>query len=80
MSEAQLAKEDRSRLTNDAPHFLVGRDRQAGWVVIETHGRCGGLFCDAEAALRFAKEASEGHVEAIEFAKGPLDFTLTRAA
>ena len=67
---------DRSRLASDAPHILVGRDRQAGWVVMETHGRCGGLFCDAEAALRYAKEACEGHAEAIEFANGPLDFKI----
>lgn len=75
MREARLVEAGRSP-ASDAPHFLVGRDRQAGWVVVETHGRCGGLFCTADAALRFAREAAEGHAETIEFAAGPLEFTL----
>lgn len=60
----------------EAPHFLIGRDRQAGWVVTEVHGRCGGLFCDEESAWRYAKEESGGHPEAIEFADSPLDLRL----
>ncbi|MGB8276388.1 MAG: hypothetical protein WCF20_00405 [Methylovirgula sp.] len=44
---------------------------------MEIHGRCGGLFCDEAAALRYAKEASGGRPEAIEFANGPLDFDFS---
>lgn len=61
----------------DAPHFLIGRDRHAGWVVTEVHGRCGGLFCDEESARRYAKEESGGHPEAVEFADWPLDLRLS---
>jgi hypothetical protein len=75
MAEAPLADPDRLRRAGEngeALHFLVGRDDRAGWIVTETHGRCGGLFSDEKAALRFAKEASGGRAEMIEFADRPL--------
>jgi len=75
-----LADPDRLRCAGEAPHLLVGRDDRAGWIVIETHGRCGGLFCDERAALRFAKEASGGHADMIEFADRPLKPLFARAA
>ncbi|QXX73442.1 hypothetical protein [Methylovirgula sp. HY1] len=75
-----MVEPDRSRLAEIAPLILVGRDRRAGWVVMEIHGRCGGLFCDEAAALRYAKEVSGGHPEAIEFARGPVDLKISRGA
>ncbi|HKH81603.1 MAG TPA: hypothetical protein VKA03_08355 [Methylovirgula sp.] len=59
-----------------APHFLVGRDRH-GWVVVETHGLCGGLFCDEAAALRYAKRESQGCSAAIEISRRPLDLKIS---
>jgi hypothetical protein len=39
----------------DPLHFVVGQDRRGNWVVTETHGLYGGIFCSRDAALRFAK-------------------------
>jgi len=75
-----LADLDRLRCADELPHLLVGRDCHAGWVVIETHGRCGGLFCDETAALRFAKEASGGHEDMIEFTERPLEPLFSQSA
>jgi hypothetical protein len=36
-------------------HFVVGKDRSGLWVVSETHGLYGGIFCSKDAALRFAR-------------------------
>jgi hypothetical protein len=36
-------------------HFVVGRDHSGLWVVTESHGLYGGIFCSKDAALRFAK-------------------------
>ena len=74
-----MAEPDRLRCADALPHLLVGRDPRAGWVVIETHGRCGGLFCDETAALRFARQASGGHEDMIEFTERPLDPFFSRA-
>lgn len=75
MQVARLDNAPRQRFA-EAPHFLIGRDRRAGWVVTEIHGRCGGLFSDAESAWRYAREESGGHVEAIEFADRPIELAL----
>jgi hypothetical protein len=60
-----------------APHFLVGRDRHAGWVVVETHGICGGLFSDEAAALRYAKRESQGRAAKIEITRRPLELKIS---
>ncbi|HLW91068.1 MAG TPA: hypothetical protein VKS78_07190 [Roseiarcus sp.] len=39
----------------DPLHFVVGQDRSGLWIVSETHGLYGGIFCSKDAALRFAK-------------------------
>jgi hypothetical protein len=39
----------------DPLHFIVGQDRQGHWIVTETHGLYGGIFCNKDAALRFAR-------------------------
>jgi hypothetical protein len=41
--------------SDDPLHFVVGQDRSGHWVVTETHGLYGGIFCSKDAALRFAK-------------------------
>jgi hypothetical protein len=41
--------------SQDPLHFVVGQDRSGHWIVTETHGLYGGIFCSKDAALRFAK-------------------------
>jgi hypothetical protein len=40
--------------------FLLGRDHDGHWIVRETHGLCGGLFANENAATRYAKFESAG--------------------
>jgi hypothetical protein len=54
--------------SQDPLHFVVGQDRSGLWVVSESHGLYGGIFCSKDAALRFAK---------FETADRPGDCALT---
>jgi hypothetical protein len=55
-----MAAETRDAELTDPLHFVVGQDRSGNWIVTETHGLYGGIFCSKDAALRFAKfEAAE---------------------
>ena len=36
----------------EPPSLIVGRDDQNHWVVVEAHGRCGGIFATEAACLR----------------------------
>lgn len=54
--------------SEDPLHFVVGQDRSGHWVVTETHGLYGGIFCSRDAALRFAK---------FETADRPADCAVT---
>ncbi len=56
----------------EAPHFIVGGDAEAHWVVIEAHGLHGGLFRDEAAALRYAREECEAHVGDMEISRAPV--------
>ena len=40
--------------------FLLGRDHDGHWIVRETHGLCGGVFANENAATRYAKFESAG--------------------
>lgn len=54
--EAQEPEEPKEPSAGDEfLHFVVGQDRAGLWVVTETHGLYGGIFCSKDAALRFAK-------------------------
>jgi hypothetical protein len=55
----------------EPPSLLVGRDRQNHWVVVETHGLCGGLFIDEASAMRFALEQTQGRPAAVRKALMP---------
>ena len=56
----------------DGAHFVVGRDPEAGWIVIETHGLCGGLFRDEATALRYAEEECEAYQGELEISRDPI--------
>ncbi len=52
--------------------FLLGRDREGYWIVRETHGLCGGLFADENAATRYAKFESAGRRSTIRLVRDPI--------
>jgi hypothetical protein len=62
----------------DGMHYIVGRDGSDHWVVMETHGLCGGLFADRTTALRFARDESHGRPYDVEIAENRLDFRIKR--
>jgi hypothetical protein len=45
----------------EPPSLIVGRDDENHWVVVEAHGRCGGIF----ATVRCAREESRGRPGAV---------------
>jgi DNA gyrase/topoisomerase IV subunit A len=44
----------------------------ARWVVIETHGLCGGVFRDQAAALRYAEEECQAYQADFEISGEPV--------
>ena len=60
----------------EQPHFIIGRDLEARWIVVETHGLCGGLFRDAAAALRFAEAECEACRGDLEIVDAPIRLTF----
>ena len=49
----------------EPPSLTVGRDDENHWVVVEAHGRCGGIFATEAAAVRYAREESRGRAGAV---------------
>ena len=49
----------------EPPSLIVGRDDENHWVVVEAHGRCGGIFATEAAAVRYAREESRGRPGAV---------------
>jgi hypothetical protein len=64
--------EEQGEAAADGPHFVVGRDQQARWIVIETHGLCGGLFRNRAAALRYAAEECQAYQADFEISRAPI--------
>jgi hypothetical protein len=62
----------------DLLHFVVGQDRSGLWVVSETHGLYGGIFCSKDAALRFAKFETAEKSSACEETSDRLEFVCPR--
>lgn len=69
--------------------FLIGRDSRGRWVVLQQNGKCGGLFVDRAAAVRFAMFENGRRADGILIVSGVLEFdaqgghpadTRTRAA
>jgi len=57
--------------------FLLGRDHDGYWIVRETHGLCGGLFANENAATRFAKFESAGRRSTIRLVPDPLELNCS---
>jgi hypothetical protein len=64
----------------DPLHFVVGQDRSGLWVVTETHGLYGGIFCSKDAALRFAKFESADKAGDWAVTAEPIEFDARRRA
>jgi|HubBroStandDraft_4_1064222.scaffolds.fasta_scaffold588703_1 hypothetical protein len=66
--------------SSDPLHFVVGQDHSGHWVVTETHGLYGGIFCSKEAALRFAKFESAARPGDCALTSERLEFEARRRA
>jgi hypothetical protein len=51
MAQTLLEPPGAGKAPGDPLHFIVGQDRTGNWVVTETHGLYGGIFCDKVTAL-----------------------------
>ncbi|WP_425338926.1 hypothetical protein [Methylocapsa acidiphila] len=71
-----LKENDAAQIDGDPqqepPSFIVGRDGDDHWIVVETHGLCGGIFVDEAAAMRYARAESRGRPDAIRLAPSLL--------
>jgi hypothetical protein len=52
--------------------FVVGQDMEGHWVAMESHGKCGGIFVNREAAVKYAAIETRGKSHALRYAKKPL--------
>jgi hypothetical protein len=59
-------------------HFVIGQNRSGHWVVTETHGLYGGIFCSREAALRFAKFERADRQGDCAVTSSPIEFATRR--
>lgn len=64
--------------SDDHMRFLIGQDHSGNWVVTETHGLCGGLFCSKDAAVRFAKFESADRLGSLAITSDCLEFAARR--
>lgn len=68
---------DRSEPPSSEQHtpspFLIGRDSRGRWVVRQQDGKCGGLFVDRAAAIRFANFESGRRADSIVIVSGVLE-------
>jgi len=64
----------------EPPSLIVGRDDENHWVVVEAHGRCGGIFATEAAAVRYAREESRGRPGAVFSAPQPVALNIWRAS
>jgi hypothetical protein len=69
---------ENAHATGDPLHFVVGRDRTGHWVVTETHGLYGGIFCDRATALRFAKFESADRASELELISETIELNNRR--
>ncbi|MGO9675174.1 MAG: RAG2 PHD domain containing protein [Methylocella sp.] len=79
MSPLRESAREGAASDEEPPSLIVGRDDENHWVVVETHGRCGGIFATEAAAVRFAREESRGRPGAVSSAPQPLALNIERA-
>lgn len=54
--------------------FIVGQDQAGRWVVLEEHGRGGGMFASRDAALLYARSESAYRPGAVRLSLRRLAF------
>ncbi len=52
--------------------FIVGQDETGRWIVVESHGRGGGIFVNRQAALNYAAFESGRRTDAVRCSNEPL--------
>lgn len=82
MTEAlrETAGEEEPAECADPLHFIIGQDRGGHWIVTETHGLYGGIFCSKDAALRFAKFETANRNGELELTSERLELAPRRRA
>jgi hypothetical protein len=55
-------------------HFVIGKDHEGYWLVVETHGRRGGFFISREAALKYPEFETDHRPGAVECTTRPVAF------
>jgi len=58
--------------------FRVGRDCRGNWVVQGQDGRCGGLFVERDAAVRFALTQNGRRFDQVVMVDGVIELDLAR--
>jgi hypothetical protein len=62
------SQENESESNQEPPSLIVGLDDENHWIVVETHGLCGGIFANEAAAMHYAREESRGRPGAVRLA------------
>jgi hypothetical protein len=75
---SQAGSAEDAEASQDPLHFVVGQDHSGLWVVTETHGLYGGIFCSKDAALRFAKFETAERAGDCAVTAEPLEFRPRR--
>ena len=52
MSSLREGAREGAASDEEPPRLIVGRDDENHWVVVEAHGRCGGIFATVRCALK----------------------------
>jgi hypothetical protein len=60
------------------PLFMIGQDDRGHWVAQDLKGRCGGLFVNREAALRYVRSQNGHRPQAVVMVSGVLELDITR--
>ena len=79
MNPLHESAEEGAASDQEPPSFIVGRDDENHWVVVEAHGLCGGIFATEAAAMRYAREQSQGRPHAVRIAPYIVVLNLQRA-
>jgi hypothetical protein len=71
---------ENSASDKEPPSLIVGRDSGNHWIVVETHGLCGGIFANETAALRYARDETRARQGSMRSVPYVLALTMPRAA
>jgi hypothetical protein len=74
------SQDNESESKQEPPSLIVGRDHDNHWIVVETHGLCGGIFANEAAAMHYAREESRGRPGAVRLAPSFLALNISGAS